>query len=86
MNNTTSRLYFLSSANGNRTMMISYFTMSDLLFHEQRHQRSAISRAAKIDLLFQPINDRLPIRRKAAQYGSYGLDSMAAKNGSYSPN
>jgi hypothetical protein len=82
MNNTTSRPYFLPSANGNKTTLISYFVMSDLLFREQRHERSTISRAAKTNLLFPPITDRLPIRRKAAQYDSYGPDSMAAKNGS----
>jgi hypothetical protein len=86
MNNTTSRPYFLPIANGNKTITISYFTMSDLLFREQRHERSAISQAAKTNLFFLSINDRLPIRRKAAQYGSYGPDSMATKNVSYDPN
>jgi hypothetical protein len=57
MNNTTSGLYFQPSANGNRMTAISYFAMTDLLFRKQRHGRFAISRAAKTDILFLPMND-----------------------------
>jgi hypothetical protein len=57
MNNTTSGLYFQPSANVNRMTAISYFAMTDLLFRKQRHGRSAISRAAKTDILFLPMND-----------------------------